>query len=340
MTVAASSLMPRFAEIVKSSYAVLAAVVVALVALGVYVLAQAHQRHQEAAFVTGDNLTRVIAERLEATLRRADNDLRVFAQFVPPAAMQVSAAPRFRAGIEAEFRARLAQFPEIESRTVVDVKGITIYGHNSVAAGTSLADREWFRTLHDNPQLDFVISEVIVSRRSGKPTIVLSRAIRDRNGRFLGTANALLNLEVLGNLLASLDVGPNGRIIVRKTGVENKLILRHPADSATVNSVLKTSVQARINAGETYGRAMIAALIDGKKIAMSFRVLDGYRRNTGKCCRAWQPRAYLRRQIRAPEKRRLACRGGAPADAARVSRQAGARGSAADDRWHRPDHCR
>lgn len=276
MPVAAPSLTPRLPGLVKSFAGLLVAMVVALVALGVYVSVEAYWRHEEAAFATGDNLTRVIAERLEATLRRADNDLRVFAQFVPPAAMQASVAPRYRPGFEAEFGARLAQFPELANRTVVDANGAALYGYNSVAPGTSFADREWFRTLRDNPQLDFVISDVILARTSRRPTIVLARAIRDRSGHFIGTANTTLNLDVMSRLFASLNVGPNGRIVVRKTGHENRLVLRYPADSAILNSTVKSPVQARINAGEMSGRAITSSATDGKELAISFRVLEGY----------------------------------------------------------------
>jgi PAS domain S-box-containing protein len=260
----------------KPVHIALVAVAMAFIALGICVFALVHEHEEEAAFATAGNLTRVIAERLEATLRRADNDVRLFVQFLPPDAMQPSAASRYRKTFEAQFRAKLDQFPEILSRNVVDADGNSLYRVGNSGPRSNYADRDWFKTLRDNPQVDNLISDVVSSRISDKPTIVIAYAVRDRTGRFLGSANATINLEVLDRMLKSLDVGVNGRIVVRRTGGENKLVLRYPASIGDFNSTAKTQTSARIEAGETYGRFKTVSPIDGMELATAFRMLDGF----------------------------------------------------------------
>jgi len=275
MTGQLPSVAPRFKCALKPAYLALAAVVAVFVALSVYVLDLAYQRQEQAAFATADNLTRVIAERLEATLRRADNDLRVFVEFLPKGAMQSAATSRFRPHFEAQFRAQLAQFPELSSRNVIDAHGNSLYYSGPVKPGTNYSDRDWFRALRDHPQTESVISDVIAARATGKPTLVMSRAVRDHNGRFLGTVNATINLQVLGSMLESLDIGPGGLIVVRKKGV-NKLVLRHPPRPELFNTTVNTETYARINAGEKFGRTRSVSPLDGIPRATVFRVLEGF----------------------------------------------------------------
>jgi len=169
----------------KPAYLTIAAVATAFIAFGASILSLGYQRQEEAAFTNASNLTLVIVERLESALRRADNDLRSFTSFLPLDAMDAAEAPRFRRTIEEHLRVGVEKFPEIMTRTVVDAHGISLYRFGSNANGTSFADREWFKTLRDNPQTTMVIADAIPSRATGRPLIVMARAIRDRDGRFL-----------------------------------------------------------------------------------------------------------------------------------------------------------
>ena len=259
----------------KPAYLTIAAVATAFIALGASILSLGYQRQEEAAFTNASNLTLVIVERLESALRRADNDLRSFTSFLPLDAMDAAEAPRFRRTIEEHLRVGVEKFPEIMTRTVVDAHGISLYRFGSNANGTSFADREWFKTLRDNPQTTMVISDAIPSRATGRPLIVMARAIRDRDGRFLGTANASLNLDVFGKMLESLDVGSHGLIVVRRKGVD-KIVLRFPFEARVANMPVSTQISARINAGEKSGRHISISPVDGIERALVYRALEEY----------------------------------------------------------------
>ena len=259
----------------KPAFAAYAALLLALLALGGYMLYDSRARESRAALATAENLARVFAERLEGTLRRTDSELKQFVAFLPADAFDTGAAPRYRKRIEDQLGLALANFPEISGRTVVDARGDSIYRAGAPSPIHNFSDREWFVTLRDNPRLASVISDVINARATGKPTIVFARAIRDADGRLRGTANATLNLDTLNRLITSLDIGNQGIIAVRRTDV-NKLVLRQPPQPEKINTPGNSDVLARIQAGERSAQYMATSSIDGLERAIAFRRLDDF----------------------------------------------------------------
>jgi PAS domain S-box-containing protein len=264
-----------FRCLLRPAFGLYAAVLVALIVLGIYVVLDSRERETQAAMNNAANLARVFSERLESTLQRIDGDLKAFIALMPPDALNPAASARYRQRIENEFRLNLDNFPEIASRTVVDANGQSLYRVGTPSPVKDFSDRKWFSDLRDNPQLSMVISDVITARASGKPTIVFARAIRDANGRLLGTANATLELETLDRLISSLNIGDRGSVSVRRTDI-NKLVMRSPPAPDQLNLPANGGNLARIRAGETSGTFVNRSVIDGIKRATAFRVINDY----------------------------------------------------------------
>jgi PAS domain S-box-containing protein len=252
-------------------------VMTAFIALGVGVLYHSQARETQEALSNADNLARVFAENLENTLRRIDSDLRLFIEFLPPDALDEAAAMRYGRTIEAQLDASVGSFPQIATRLVVDAAGRNIYrgGFAPNAPSINISDREWFVMLRDNPQQSMVISDVITARSSGKPTIVIARAIRDKSGRFLGAANTTLNLELLYRLATSLRLGDNGLVNVRRSD-NNKSVLRQPPLPGRTNTATSGRNLEQIRAGLKSAQMVSTSASDGIERAVAFRVLDDY----------------------------------------------------------------
>lgn len=265
----------RLRCLLQPAFGVYACLLAAFIALGVHLLYDSHQRETQQALSTADNLARVFAERFEGTLRRIDSDLRQFVEFLPADALDATAAPRYRQRFENQFGLTLALFPEIASRIVVNAHGDPVYRRGTPSPVNNFSDRAWFITLRDNPQLPMVISDVITARATGKPTIVVARAIRDGNGRFLGTANATLNLDVVHQSVVSLNLGPQGMLFLRRTD-SNRLVLRSPPAPEKINTFTSGSIVAMVAGGKHSGRFTSTSPIDGVDRAMAFHVLEDY----------------------------------------------------------------
>jgi PAS domain S-box-containing protein len=264
-----------FRCLLRPVFGIYLTVMVAFIALGVAVLYHSKARETQDALTNADNLARVFAERLDGTLRRIDGDLKVFTRFLPADGLEQAAAPRYRQLYEQQFRVILDNFPEVASRTVVDARGQVIYRAGTPSPTSDYSDREWFTTLRDNPQLPMVISDVVTARSSGKPTVVISRAVRDREGRFLGAANATLDLERLTTLAASLNIGTNGLVNVRRSD-NNKIVLRHPPLPGLTNTPTSGRNLEKIRAGIKSEQTVSTSVTDGIERAIAFRVLDDF----------------------------------------------------------------
>lgn len=112
--------------------------------------------------------------------------------------------------------------PEVRSFGLYDAQG-RIVQHSDRRGGfpnVSVADRDYFRLLRDNPDLGVFISAPFVSRVHGQTIIALARAIRDRDGTFLGAALAAVSSEAF-DLLGGLPNLPPGSAIAihRRDGI-------------------------------------------------------------------------------------------------------------------------
>ena len=104
--------------------------------------------------------------------------------------------------------------PEVRSIGLYDAEG-RIVQHSDRRGGfpaISVADREYFRQLRDNPELGAVISRPFASRVHSHVIIALARAVRDADGAFIGVALAAVSPEAF-DLLGGLPNLPRGSAI-------------------------------------------------------------------------------------------------------------------------------
>jgi len=167
-----------------------------------------HHYHTQAVDTTTGNLTQVVESRLVADLDRNNAVLAYLAGQVDTAALQ----PAYPAAEQAALTRRLgvlqASFPFLTALQIMDAEGVLRYSSDPVAPRVDVSDRPHFQLLRDDPTVAITFSEVIVARTTGERSIVQLRALRDEQGRFLGTVNALVSLEEISRLLAPSKPGP------------------------------------------------------------------------------------------------------------------------------------
>ncbi|OUD15932.1 PAS domain S-box protein [Thioflexithrix psekupsensis] len=123
-----------------------------------------------------------------------------------------------------------------------------------------------------------VFSEALVSRSTGKWSLIQARAIRDEKGNFLGTVNAVIDLATFARYFASIDTGPGGVVLLRRSD-NFKLIQRQPRLKETdFNQPLPpdNDIRRRLEAGEYSGSLTYVASTDGVQRVGSFKRLDNY----------------------------------------------------------------
>ncbi|CAK0777528.1 histidine kinase [Gammaproteobacteria bacterium] len=255
----------------------LGATLIGLIAMLGYFLWASYRQAVQSAEVTTRNLVQVMESRLHGDLERTEGILAFLASDVQPAQMQQDAVASHQASLSARMASLRVKFPEVAVTNLFDAGGDLLYSSNPATAKFNFTDRPFFKPLRDNPKAGVLFSQLI-SRSTGQRALVLARAIRDDAGQFLGITSAVINLDEYATLFASIDVGPGGIILLRRSD-DTRLVLRYPhgnEDDFNQPLPLYNPIRLRIDDGETSGTLAFTATTDGIPRLASFRKLDGY----------------------------------------------------------------
>ena len=127
-------------------------------------------------------------------------------------------------------KARVADVPQLDAVTIVSAAGKLInFSRGWPIPDVRLDDRDYFKALRDGHDKLF-LSEPVLNRGSGTPTVYLARRLSAPDGTFLGLALGAVELSSFDRLYASLQLGPGNVIALwRRDGV---LLARYPAFEA------------------------------------------------------------------------------------------------------------
>lgn len=178
----------------------------------------------------------------------------------------------------------LQSTPEVRSFGLYDSQG-RIVQHSDRRGGyphISVVDRDYFRLLRDNPDLDVFISAPFVSRVHGQTIIALARAIRDHDGGFRGAALAAVSSEAF-DLLGGLPNLPPGSAIAihRRDGIN---LFRAPLVADQVGQDMSGTPVFTALAAAGPGTPMpgivpsghAATAMDGPGRMLAYRVLEDW----------------------------------------------------------------
>ena len=230
----------------------LAGALLLLLLLLAFQLGLSYQDQVRSAEISTRNLAAIFNARLDATLRRTDADLQALASEFPAAALSQKGVARYTKAVSANLDRRLFNRDEIAGYRVHDAQGDTLYASASVPAKRiNIADRAYFQRLRDDPQAGLVFSEVVNRRSNRRPVLVVARALRDPQGKFLGVVNGLIELEYYRRQFKALDLGMQGIVALRRSD-SHALVVRVPDLPGGTSEALAPDhpVAKRLAAGE------------------------------------------------------------------------------------------
>ncbi len=231
-----------------------------------------------AAETTTRNYAAIFETRLDATLRRTDAILQALVGSTPARALNPQASVEYAGAINGKLDAYLLNFEELSGLRIFDASGDLLYSSDQGnAPQIKVVDRDYFRMLREKPQLGPVFSEVIISRATERPSLIVARALQDDHGAFLGIVTAVLDLARYQEIFRALDLGGTGSIVLRRSD-DQRLVVRWPHIASEVNQPLKPQhpVRQRMSSGETAATLQFAAQSDGIERIYSFHRLQRY----------------------------------------------------------------
>lgn len=233
-------------------------------------LRQSLRSHRERAVATAQNLVQVLDHYVGDTIGKAD-----LALWAVKDEVERGADPR---GLDGFIRRQFERVPGLVALRTTDAQGrIDHDSGGEVRQVVSLADREHFLRLRDDPHAGLVISKPLLGRLTGTWVIVAARRLEGPGHRFAGMALAVISLDQFQRAFSSLDVGPHGSVALRD--LDLGLIARYPeagsAGTAVGQKVVSQAFQDFVRSGQRVGIYRTRTPFDQVRRTFAIRRVEG-----------------------------------------------------------------
>ena len=183
---------------------------------------------------------------------------------------------RQEAGAETSrlLRARASEVPQLNAVALIATDGRLInFSRYLPIPDINVADRDYFRALHDDSTVQPFLSAPVQNRGNGDWTLYVARRINDASGNLIGLVLGGIDLSYFENLYRGLSLGPGSGISLwRRDGT---LLARYPSiDGIGRNFQIKSFTEA-LQHGSA-GVYDIAESIDGFSRIVATRSLRNY----------------------------------------------------------------
>ena len=234
-------------------------------------LRQGWRNHRELATASAQNLTLVLDRFVADTFRKADLAVWAVKDEVEHASPGPAKAPR---DLDDFIQRQLERAPGLLALRTTDALGVINHGADPErGAPVSVADREHFIRLRDDPMIGRVISKPLVGKLTGTWVIILARRLEHPDHSFAGMVHAVIALDQFDKAFAALDVGPHGSVALRD--LEMGLITRYPepirSGTAIGQKVVSREFQAFLQTGSQAGIYEARTPFDGVERIFSVR---------------------------------------------------------------------
>jgi diguanylate cyclase (GGDEF)-like protein len=253
-------------------WAVAALLGLLLLLVGQSILKSRHQ-HEEQAVIETSSVARVLESDLSGLVDKVKLALHTVATEQERRLARVGGDPRATYQYVASIRANL---PEVEAILLSDAEGaIAFAGDFAMEPEPAVGGERYFTRLRDECVSGIVISEPHRNGSKGSRAIDIARRIEFPDGRLAGAAIARVPVDRLVKLLAAVDVGSDGSVVLR--GESLGMIARHPPAKAGADG-LPPPDQLRdlVARGEISGWFRAHSRTDGIERVYSYYKVDGY----------------------------------------------------------------
>jgi PAS domain S-box-containing protein len=215
------------------------------------------------------NLASSLARDAEATVEVADTLVRAFVDRVE----REGTAPAQAARLDAALVARLSSMSRITNMIILDARG-DVFASSMPRHGPNLADRSWFRHAHEETDAETFIGPPVLSRVTNRWIITVSRRFRDAAGGFGGVVFATIDMSLLVDHYANLDLGPKSMITLFTPA--GTLLARYPWSPESIGRDLSKAEVFRHLPDAPSGSYRTTSVLDGTDRFSGYRQSGRY----------------------------------------------------------------
>lgn len=203
-----------------------------------YSLRESWLHHEEKAQITTQNLSRVLQQTIGGSIGKLDIVLSSTGDEID---RQIANGGINASDLNSFMARQRSRLPDLDGLRMTDALGDIIYG-SPIVAGTrrNVADRDYFRRLRDDDKAGLALSNPLISRTTGKWSLILARRINKPDGSFAGVVYGIIPLAHFYSLFGSIDVDRHGSITLRDANMG--LVARYPQHHESGNAIGSTNV--------------------------------------------------------------------------------------------------
>ena len=177
----------------------------------------------------------------------------------------------------AEINDLLAQFvkniPQARELGILSTNGSWIYSSFETIPPHNNADREYFGYHKENFDGTVRISEPLISRVTGRPTLLLTQRISNNDGSFAGVVFAAIDLSYFRLFYRTFEIGQNRTVTLMKTSGK---VLVHQSDDEIGKDLSRTDLIVSHLLNSTTGLYSIVSPFDGLKKQFAYEVAPDF----------------------------------------------------------------
>jgi len=248
-----------------------------IIALAGISIHQSKIQYEERAALTTQNLARISAEYIDGVIDKIDLALVVV---VDELERQAASGRINTQTLNSFISQEKTHLLELDSIRISDAQGKIMFGAGAVAGKPeSIADRDYFIKLRDNPSAGLVFSEPGLGRSTGKWNIKLARRLNRPDGTFGGVVYGVLRLDHFIKVFTSLDLGKDGSISLRSKDMA--LIARYSRSEGVVSSTIGQKIVPRefqelVESGQNSVTFKAKYPVDGIERTYSYRKISSH----------------------------------------------------------------
>jgi diguanylate cyclase (GGDEF)-like protein len=231
---------------------------------------RSYEREQQFARRNAENLSRVLAGHVQATVEKTDVVLQDVAASYP----SWLAEHKDPAQINTLLRQSLKRIDEAQSLRIVGPDGKFIADASGLLATANVPDRAYFSLHSSRADAGLVISGPLFSRITGNWVITLSRRLEAPDGQFSGIVLASIPASYFAAFLRVADVGREGELAV--LNADGSLFVHVPDAPARIGkSFAPSRLLDDLGRGKVTGFSEEPSPFDGVERILSYRRVSG-----------------------------------------------------------------
>ena len=239
----------------------------------VFFLHLSYRQKDETIRTISENEAHIIANELNATLRR----IRATSDLVAHNLIHVFANEPLYPGLDSQVVTHLQwlkkDFPEVLSFNYYDKSGKRIFSSNRDKTPLEISQESYFQEIRESPRQGLMFS---AAQATLPMTLVAYQVVFDKQGTFLGLVTSVINLDYYQHFLKEVDVGNQGMVSVRRSD-DSRLVFRWPVVLEKLNNKAPNiPPQRRIQEGTTEGVVRYVGATDGVDRIFAFHKISDF----------------------------------------------------------------